>query len=112
MARFVAVAFTSMLFATSANAQVAANGAQNPWHVSQEEMASPNFDIFDESADSGSSGAQGSVIVAGTEVIPNTMVGIGMFGERAKRPDHTRSTNRDYSMPKNRKAAVGFALRF
>ena len=42
----------------------------------------------------------------------NTSVGFGMFGEKAERPDHARSTNRDYSVPKSRKAAFGVALRF
>ena len=112
MARFVAVAFASTLFATSVQAQVVANGAQSPWHVSQGERAAPNFDIADDSADPGNSDGNGSVIVAGTDLTPNTVVGFGMFGERAERPDHARSTNRDYLMPKSRKAAVGFALRF
>ena len=112
MARFNVMAFVSVFFVTSAAAQVAPGDAQNPWQVSEEEKSSPSFDIVDDSAGSGSFRAKGSVIIAGTELIPNTTVGIGMFGERAERPDHTRSTNRDYSVPKTRKAAVGFALRF
>ena len=109
MARFVSVAFASMLFATSAQAQVVANGAQSPWHVSQEERPAPSFDIVEDSADPGVSGSKGSVIIAGTDLAPNTVVG---FGERAEPPEHARSTNRDYLLPKSRKAAVGFALRF
>ena len=112
MARFAAVAFASMLFATSAETQVVNNDAQDPWHVRPEKRASPNFGITDDSVDPGTSAAKGSLIIAGTDLTPNTMVGFGMFGERAERPDHARSTNRDYSMPKTRKPAVGFALRF
>ena len=112
MARFVTIAFAFVLFAAPVQAQVANSSAQSPWNVSEDAMPSPSFDIVDDSTDLSNSGTKGSVIVAGTELIPNTMVGVGMFGERAERPDHARSTNRDYSMPKTRKAAVGFAFRF
>ena len=112
MARFVTIAFASVLFAAPVQAQVANSNAQSPWNISEDEAHSPSFDIVDDSTAAGNFGSKGSVIVAGTELIPNTMVGVGMFGERSERPDHARSTNRDYSMPKTRKAAVGFAFRF
>jgi hypothetical protein len=35
-----------------------------------------------------------------------------MFGEKAAPQEHARSINRDYSVPKSRKAAFGVALRF
>ena len=111
MARFVSLAFASMLFAAPIQAQVANSNAQNPWDVSADEKSSRNFDIVDD-ATGAVGGSKGSVIIAGTEVTPNAMVGFGMFGERAERPAHARSINRDYSLPKTRKAAVGFALRF
>lgn len=111
MARFVTIALSALLIAAPVQAQVANGSAQSPWDVSQNEKSSPSFHIADDPASPDTS-AKGSVIVAGKELIPNTTVGFGMFGERAERPDHARSTSRDYSLPKTRKAAVGVALRF
>jgi hypothetical protein len=111
MARIFTLAFTSVLLAAPIQAQVAASTAQNPWNVSEDAKPSPDFNIVDDSTAPGRT-SKGSVIIAGTELIPNAMVGFGMFGERAERPDHARSTSRDYSLPRSRKAAVGFALRF
>ena len=112
MPRFVSIALASVLFAAPVQAQVAKDRVPPPGRSAKK--ASPSaastssmtrFDI------DGSSG-KGSRIIAGTEVMANTSVGFGMFGEKAERPDHARSTNRDYSVPKSRKAAFGVALRF
>ena len=112
MARFVTIAFASVLFTAPVQAQVAPNPAQNPWHVSDETKASPNFDIADDPSMANGSASKGSMIIAGTEVTSNAVVGFGIFGEKSDPPQHARSTNRDYSLPKTRKAAVGVALRF
>jgi hypothetical protein len=112
MDRYVRIALASMLFAAPLQAQVAKDRAPNPWHVPDEIAAERSFDIIDDTADTGSSGSKGSRIIAGTEVIANTSIGFGMFGEKTDPPDHARSTNRDYSVPKSRKAAFGVALRF
>ncbi len=112
MARFVCIALASMLFAAPLQAQVAKDRAPSPWHVPEEVAAERSFDIVDDPADTGSSGSKGSRIIAGTEVMANTSIGFGMFGEKTDPPDHARSTNRDYSVPKSRKAAFGVALRF
>jgi hypothetical protein len=114
MARFlVPIALASVLFAAPVQAQVATNHAPNPWQVPVDIKSEPqrSFDIMDD-APSGQSGAKGSRIIAGTEVMANTAIGFGIFGEKAERPDHAMSINRDYSVPKTRKAAVGVAVRF
>ena len=112
MARFVPSALASVLLAAPGQAQVAMNHAPSPFQVTVEEPAKPSFDIVDDAADSDGSSSKGSRIIAGTEVLANTSIGFGMFGEKSDPPDHARSTNRDYSVPKTRKAAFGVALRF
>ena len=112
MARFVTIALTSALFTTPVQAQVAKDHAPSSFQVSEEQKPVRSFDIVDYPADTGGSGVKGSTIIAGTELLANTSIGFGIFGEKADRPDHTRSINRDYSVPKSRKAAIGVALRF
>ena len=112
MARFVSIALASVLLTAPIQAQVAKDRAPVPYQVSEEQKAERSFDIVDDVADSGDSSGKGSRIIAGTEVMANTTIGFGMFGEKADRPEHTRSINRDYSLPKSRKAAFGVALRF
>ena len=115
MARLsVTIALASVLFAAPVEAQVATNHAQSPWQVRDDSKAGPerSFDISNDVSDPDGSNSKGSRIIAGTEVMANTAIGFGLFGEKAERPDHTRSTNRDYSVPKTRKAAFGVALRF
>jgi hypothetical protein len=112
MARFVPLALASVLFAASAEAQVANSPAPSPWQVSNIDVPEPDFEIIDELAVPGPPGGKGSRIIAGTEVMANTAIGFGIFGEKAQPQDHGRSINRDYSVPKSRKAAFGVALRF
>ena len=113
MARIVRLALASMLFAAPVQAQVAKDRAPTPWLVPFEEItAERSFDIVDDPAAPNGSGSKGSRIIAGTEVLANTSIGFGIFGEKADRPDHAPSINRDYSVPKSRKAAAGVALRF
>lgn len=114
MARFVTIALASALFAAPVQAQVANDRAPSPWQVSDQSKPETerSFDIVDDASDLGGSYGKGSRIIAGTEILANTAIGFGMFGEKSERPDHARSTNRDYSMPKTRKAAFGVALRF
>ena len=112
MPRFVSIALASVLFAAPVQAQVAKDRVPPSWQVSEETKPERSFDIVDDSFDINGTSGKGSRIIAGTEVMANTSVGFGMFGEKAERPDHARSTNRDYSVPKSRKAAFGVALRF
>lgn len=112
MARFVSIALMSVLFAAPAHGQVADSAELSPWQVGNIDVPEPGLEFIDELAVPGPPGGKGSRIIAGTEVLANTAIGFGMFGEKAERPDHARSINRDYSVPKTRKAAFGVALRF
>ena len=112
MARPVLIALASVLFAAPVQAQAAKDRVPRSWQVDEETKPERSFDIVDDAADPDGSTGKGSRIIAGTEVMANTAIGFGMFGEKTDRPDHARSTNRDYSMPKTRKAAFGVALRF
>jgi len=112
MARFVSIALASVFFTAPLQAQVAKDGAPSPYQVIDEPKSERSFDIVDDASDTGSSGSKGSRIIAGTELMANTSIGFGIFGEKAERPEHTRSINRDYAIPKTRKAAIGVALRF
>lgn len=112
MPRFVCIALMSVLLTAPVQAQVAKDRTPSPYQVSEEQDQERSFDIVDDAPEPDGSTGKGSRIIAGTEVMANTMVGFGMFGEKADRPDHTRSINRDYSLPKTRKAAFGVALRF
>lgn len=111
MARYVCIALASVLLAAPAQAQVVKDRAPIAWQVPEEVAPERSFDIVDDAADTGS-GVKGSRIIAGTEVMANTSIGFGLFGEKAERPDHAKSINRDYSVPKSRKAAIGVAVRF
>ena len=112
MARIVTLALASVLFAAPVSAQVAQGHAPSPWQVSEEQKPERNFDIVDDGSETSGSSSKGSRIIAGTEVMANTSIGFGMFGEKAAPQDHARAINRDYSVPKSRKAAFGVALRF
>jgi hypothetical protein len=53
-----------------------------------------------------------SRVVAGTELLPNGMFGVGMFGEKMGESAHSAATVRDFYTPRARKPAVGFSLKF
>jgi hypothetical protein len=112
MARFVRIALASVLFTAPVQAQVAKDHAPGPYQVSEYQKPERSFDIVDDPADIDGSGSKGSRIIAGTELLANTSIGFGVFGQKADRPDHTRAIYRDYSIPKSRKAAIGVAFRF
>ena len=44
--------------------------------------------------------------------MPNGVLGVGMFGQKAEKGPLSAATARDYSLRKQRKAAVGFSLKF
>lgn len=110
MARLVLVAIVVALSSASGVAQ-AADASSNPWHGPKEPRAAPNFDIPND-IDVVSAATSGSRIIAGTELIPNTMVGFGMFGHKSEKSPLAPAVARDLAVPKSRKAAVGFSFRF
>lgn len=109
MARLVPIAIMAMILsapAWSQSTQIVANSAP-------EAHARPqNYDIPDSAAYPSFGGMSGSRIVAGTELLPNTLVGIGMFGPKAEKSPHAAATARDLAVTRSRKAAVGLSLRF
>jgi len=108
MARLVAqiLLLTSPMIAAGAQAA----GPPNAWHVDPEIPPSRSFDIPDQVVSFNV--GKGSRIFAGRELIPNGVLGVGMFGPKADKSPHSAATARDLSMRKARKAAVGFSLKF
>jgi hypothetical protein len=109
MARLVLVVTAATLVSVSGLAH-AADVPASTSKASSEQRPATSFDIPDEANPNPKS--FGSRIIAGTEIIPNAMMGIGFFGERAEKSAHAPSVARELSLPKSRKAAVGFSLRF
>jgi len=110
MARLVLCAMAVSLVSVSAAAQ-AADQKASPWHDFRDPTPAPSFDIPND-PDAGPARSAGSRIFAGTEVIPNTVIGIGMFGPKAEKSAHAPAVARDLAVPKARKAAVGFSFKF
>ena len=111
MARLVATTLL-LTFPSLAAGTQAAEPSRGPWHTDEKIRTSRNFQIdeHESQVDSGKGG--GSRIFAGRHLMPNGVVGIGMFGQKADKGPHSAATDRDLSLPKQRKAAVGFSLRF
>ena len=110
MARLVAVAL-AISFASVSGVAQAADRPSSPWHGAEEPRPSPSFDIPNDTELVGTR-TSGSRIIAGTELLPNTLVGIGMFGQKAEKSPHASSTVRELAIPKSRRAAVGLSFRF
>ena len=110
MVRLVLVAFAMAILSVSGIAQ-AADTPRNPWQGPKEPRPAPSFDIPDE-LETTASTTNGSRIFAGTEVIPNAIVGVGMFGEKAEKSPLPPAVQRDLAIPKSRKPAVGFSFKF
>jgi len=111
MARLVLVALALSFSASGALAE-APNPPPSAWHVANEPMPPHSYDLMPIQMDERPAYDPEGRIVAGTEVLPNGTVGFGMFGERGKQSVHSRATVRDFTLPKARKPAVGFSLKF
>ena len=110
MARLIATIFVLTLSPIAAGAH-AAEPSSNPWRTDVKVQSSRNFDIPDESS-KGAGRSWESRIFAGRELMPNGVLGVGMFGQKAEKGPLSAATARDYSLRKQRKAAVGFSLKF
>ena len=110
MARLVAVAL-AISFSSVPGVASAADKAANPWNGTEETRPAPSFEIPNET-DLVGPGTNVSRIIAGTEVLPNTTVGFGMFGQKAEKSPHASSTVRELAIPKSRRAAVGLSFKF
>lgn len=102
MARAMSLLLLVAFVPASALAQTASVGAR----------PEPRFHVPNDIANPSDQRFAGSRIIAGEEVMPNAVIGFGFFGEKAERGAHSRATARDLALPKTRKAAVGFSLRF
>lgn len=111
MARLLATLFvvTSSSFVPGA---LAAEPSSSPWRADTKVQANRNFDLPDERSATRAAKGWESRLFAGRQVMPNGTFGIGMFGPKAEKGPHSAATARDLSMPKQRKAAVGFSLKF
>lgn len=112
MARLVSQFLVLTLIPGAAAAQVGGSAASAPWHADEKIQSSRSFDIPDQPADPLSDTRFGSRIIAGTRLMANGMVGFGLFGQKAEKGPLSPVTARDLALPKSRKAAVGFSLRF
>lgn len=112
MARLVSQILILTLIPGAAAAQAGGTATSDPWH-SNEKIHSPrSFDIPDQPVDPRSDTRFGSRIIAGTQLTANGMVGFGLFGQKSEKGPLSAVTARDLALPKSRKAAVGFSLRF
>lgn len=91
-----------------------AHAAEPPSIPSPAEQKHPSRSFLLPEAGPGVAGRDksGSRIFAGKELMPNGVIGIGIFGPKAEKGPHSAATARDLSIRKQRKAAVGFSLRF
>lgn len=103
-----------MLFLASLSSIAAAAQAAGPPGISLDQKARPhsNFDIPDQIARFGVSDRTESRIFFGREVMRNGVLGVGLFGRKTEKALHSPVTARDLSIPKSRKASVGFSLKF
>lgn len=111
MVRFVPVALIVAMAASPAWSQPGGPAA-NKGNASAVPGHSPKFDIVDDKSTLPTVHRNESRIFAGTELAPNAVVGIGMFGFKSEKSLHSPVTARDLDTTRRRKAAVGFSLRF
>ena len=111
MARLVPIFLLLSLTSIAAEAD-AAEPSDGAWHVDQRIERSRSFDIPDQLTNVRSGSGLGSRILAGRELMPNGVIGLGMFGQKSEKGPLSAATARDLSLPKHRKAAVGFSLKF
>lgn len=111
MARLVATIFV-LTFSSIASGAIAAEPPSGPWHPDTKFQSSHSFQVPEVAAGGIAGKGWESRIFAGRQLMPNGVIGIGMFGQKMEKGPHSPSTARDLSMPKQRKAAVGFSLKF
>jgi hypothetical protein len=84
----------------------------SPWQVSAEPRPTRSFDSSSTGANPPASDYAENSFVTETELLPNGMIGFGMFGEKRVGSIHSRATVRDFTIPRQRKPAVRFSLKF
>ena len=111
MARLIATLLVLTLVPLAAGAQ-AAEPSGTLLRADEKPRPARSFDIVDQTSDGNAAKAWGSRIFAGRQLMPNGVIGVGMFGPKAEKGPHSAATARDLSVRKQRKAAVGFSLKF
>ena len=111
MARLAA----TILVLTLAPMAVGAHAAEplnTPLHIAQKAQPSRSFKLPEFGSRFSRGDHSGSRIFAGRELMPNGVIGVGMFGQKTDKGPLSPATARDLSIRKQRKAAVGFSLKF
>ena len=98
MVRVTAIALFSLLLPAVA---LAIPPASTPDGTQRFQLPDPHADRF-ESGDR----------IGRTEIAPNTLFGFGMFGLKSEKSPQRAVTGRELDLPKQRRPAVGFSLRF
>ena len=111
MARLAAMILVLTLAPMGAGAH-AAESPKAPLHVDQKVQHSRSFKLPEFGSRFSRGDHSGSRIFAGRELIPNGVIGVGMFGQKAEKGPLSAATARDLSIRKQRKASVGFSLKF
>ena len=111
MARLVLVAL-ALSFPTCAGWAQTPTPSASPWQVGAEPRPARSFDLTSTHINQPSGDDSEDGVVAGTELVPDGVVGFGMFGAETEELTHSRATVRDFTVPRQRKPAVGFSLKF
>ena len=111
MARLVATIFVLTLSPIAVGAH-AAEPVSSPTQTDQRAQSSRSFKLPEPTPRFSGEDHSSSRIFAGRELMPNGVIGVGMFGPKAEKGPHSAATARDLSVRKQRKAAVGFSLKF
>ena len=96
--------FPSMAFA--------ADPSESPWRVRDKPPAVRSFEISNEQAPTRWERSGKRRIIAGRRIAPGGTIGFGIFGQKPMSTTLAPVTGRDLALPKQRRAGVGFSLRF
>ena len=93
-------------------AALAADPSENPWRVRDKPATVRNFGISGDPGTAHWERSDRSRMIAGRRIAPNGTIGFGMFGQKSTNSPLAPVTVRDLATPKQRRAGLGFSLRF
>lgn len=111
MARLVSTGLIAALSALS-SAAYAFEPSDSPWSVAERSAPARAFSIAPHEGTTRSNRDGGTRMIAGKRIMPNGTIGIGFLGRNSASPSLAPVTVRDMAIPKQRKAAIGFSLKF
>lgn len=82
------------------------------WSTRERAVPVRSFDIQNPQQSGRGDRDAGARIIAGRSLMPNGMFGLGFFGQKDAGASPGRVTGRELTIPKQRRAAVGFSLKF